>query len=127
MPEIKAIYDHTSGHRTIGEFYDAYNAGTYDARHYGVKDSKGRVVGASVQTFAVTLRDATPEDIETRARSTYRVPAGTYYIYTPHALRDGRSFGALQGYRWFTTEAERDAAVAKYFRDAEKRASKVRT
>lgn len=103
-------------------------------RNFGVQDNKGRAVGAFVKTFTEVYRDATPEETAKGERDNYygadyirlfRVPVGTYYCFTPCATRAGESFGAGMGSNTYATEADRDAAVAEYFKNAQKRATKA--
>lgn len=76
---------------------------------FGVKDKKGREVGARA-----ILRELT------RADSGERV-----YGYVADAQRAGKSFGAMTVPQWFATAAERDAAVVKYLKGAKARAIKT--
>lgn len=98
-------------------------------REFDAADNKGRRFGAMAYTFAVAYEACTeqywdfPQNLESAAaRAAY---AGTTrYGFRPHALRDGRPFGACHSPNEFATVAERDAAVRKYFAAAEKRALK---
>jgi len=68
-----------------------------------VRDTKGRTVGARARMWKEDGR----------------------FCYRPGALRNGQPFGANQPAGRFGTEAERDAAVEKYFTGARKRAAKA--
>lgn len=101
-------------------------------RDFGLVDNKGRDVGAYVKTFTEVYRDATPEEIAAgEAREydpgmrVYRIPAGTYYCFTPYATRDSAHFGASNTANTYHTQTARDAAVAEYFKRAQKRAIKA--
>jgi hypothetical protein len=90
-------------------------------RHdFGVRDSKGRVLGANVATGRRVFEAA-----QVGNGSWWTLAPGTHFYFCPQATRDGRGFGATQGARYFATAAERDAAVARYLDSARKRAAKV--
>lgn len=98
-------------------------------RHFDAFDNKGRQFGAMVRKFRcayvadeVELWDF-PQNIKSATKRAERA-GRTYYGFRPHALRDGALFGASHGEQHFSTAAERDAAVEKYFAQAEKRAMK---
>jgi hypothetical protein len=83
------------------------------------KDDKGRSVGAHVVMYEQEFT-AAPADV----RSGCVVPPGYYFFFTPIATRGGKRYGASQGDRRFSTEAERSKAIARYMADAQKRAVK---
>jgi hypothetical protein len=85
---------------------------------FGVFDRFGREIGARAYTFEATF---TPNG----TRGGYRHPAGLFFMFHPCATRGGEPYGAIQSSSSFTTAEERDAAVAKYFKDARKRAEKT--
>ncbi len=93
-------------------------------RAFGARDAKGREIGgrAWIGTSAIV-------ELPDEASTFWRVDASrigtTEFFFEPHATRDGNSFGALQGRRYFPSIEARDAAVAKYFAAAEKRAAKA--
>jgi hypothetical protein len=90
-----------------------------EIRHFGVRDAKGREIGGRVQLIEKTL-------VPTTDRSNNRITkkAGRWLWVRPHALRDGIAYGAYQhGKRYASMEAA-EAAIEKYFRDAERRAQK---
>jgi len=89
---------------------------------FDVRDTKGRVIGAGITTFAQEFTDL-PADPQPTSWST--VPAGFYFCFTPQATRNGLPYGASQNRRRFSTAAERDQAVAEYLADARKRAAKI--
>ena len=94
-------------------------------RGFGVLDSKNREVGGSVSLCVTTYtRDETRRP-EQGGRVCTPGSLGVWYTARPHALRDGQPFGAIQGAQSFRTEAERDAYVARYFANAQKRARKA--
>jgi hypothetical protein len=89
-------------------------------REFAAVDTKGRTFGARVLTLTATYVARTDG-----MNWGYNIAPGTIrYEARPHALRDGQMFGASQGTRSFETVAERDAWIARYFKDAEKRALK---
>lgn len=90
---------------------------------FGVgRDSKGRTIGANISTGTLELIEI-PEDYQGWFYADKE--PGTYYVLCVHATRGGESFGALQRERFFKTVAERDAAIAKYLKEAAKRAAKL--
>lgn len=116
MEKVKCIIAKRTSREITGKEFREFNA----------YDNKGRQFGARVAKLAITFEDAEVELwnypgnlINANDR---RRPAGTYYGFCPQALRDGDVFGACQHDHIFTNEAERDAAIEKYFVGAEKRA-----
>lgn len=100
---------------------------TTDARvvreDFGVKDDRGRVIGGLAWTCEKAFG---PGPVAAGwSPNTARIEPGLYYYYEPHATRNGKTFGALQQAQRFATAEERDAAVAKYFQNARKRAIKA--
>lgn len=87
-------------------------------RDFPFVDSKGRRIGGRI-----VLSDETATLAADGNRLTDAL--GLRFVARPHALRDGELFGASQSCQYFATAIERDAYVAKYFRDAEKRAAKT--
>lgn len=81
---------------------------------FGVRDSKGREIGADVYLY----NNIRSEDHLSR----YRDAEGNPFAYSPQATRDGSKYGASQTTYFFPTQEARDAAVAKYFSGARKRA-----
>lgn len=102
-----------------------YTRTNVEARDFGCRDSKGRIIGATVYRCDV-FYTAKPED----ARGWYSAQPEWInvkrYGFTPSATRAGHGFGASQPMQHFATEAERETAVAKYFAGAEKRAIKIK-
>lgn len=91
---------------------------------FGVKDNKGREIGARVTIFEIEFVALNHELAEFERYSPN--PSGRVFSYDPTALRNGRPFGAgFQHGGYFATAAERDAAVEKYFKGARKRAEKT--
>lgn len=96
-----------------------YATGT-EVRDFDAVDNKGRRFGARVRTFIET-RDAVTQS-DPRYRNSLSKWTGVRYVAQPHAMRGGELYGAMPSDQYFETEAARDAYVAKYFADAEKRA-----
>jgi len=97
------------------------NCGTI-VHDFPARDTKGRQFGAAAYLFEVSYVRVVdkcwfPDRMDQR-------PVGRYFGFSPQALRDGKKYGASQGYTWFPTPEARDKAVDKYFIDAEKRALK---
>lgn len=123
-----------STHRTIDVSSIVSPERVKIVRDFGVTDLSGRVVGAYVKTFIEVYRNATTEELvegdeNNRYGADYirlsRVPAGTYYSFTPYATRAGAHFGASQPSNTYATKSDRDAAVEEYFTAAQKRAIKA--
>ncbi|WDS38293.1 hypothetical protein TMCBR3_gp045c [Caulobacter phage TMCBR3] len=90
-------------------------SGVVEAEHdFGVKDGKGRRIGAVVHTFEV--------DFQPVERGGYARDAGHYWAFTGNATRNRVMYGASQSPNYFHSAAERDAAMAKYLDAARKRA-----
>ena len=100
------------------------------ARDFDAFDAKGRKIGGQASIFSrsfVAFSEA--EGAEGSSRACYSIVprefvGRTFFGYRPHALRDGKEFGALQGSMLFETLEEAEAAVLEYFAGAEKRANK---
>lgn len=91
-------------------------------RDFGVADSKGRTIGAAVNLVEC---DRTVEvKALWMAPQNPALPAGHVFGFRPMAMRGGKTFGAISHEQWFDTAEQRDAAVARYFVNAEKRAQK---
>lgn len=74
-------------------------------RNFGYLDRMGRLIGARVR-----IQDNIVPDRP--------------FSFVPTATRNGKRYGATSDFRCFRSAAERDAAIEKYFADAEKRAAK---
>lgn len=97
-------------------------------RAFDAWDSKGRRIGARANLLEAdrtifTTSVWVPDGQEAPPPK----PAAHVYGFWPCATRDGEWFGASHPCSWFDTTAERDAAIAKYFAGAEKRAMKANT
>ena len=88
---------------------------------FGCCDKRGRRIGSRVWTRTVTFKKA-----EADADYGYSLEPGVYYAWSSSATRDGKQFGGGSGCheRFFKTEAERSQQIAKYLKDAAKRAAK---
>lgn len=94
-----------------------------EAEHFGfgINDKYGRPIGAYIYRWTIKFTPA-PEG------ATYwtNVEAlGMKYAFSPQATRNGKNYGALQADRYFETKAERDAAIARYLKNARQRAGKL--
>lgn len=89
-------------------------------REFPYADQKGRRIGASVWTYSVVYVPHQPALYESCAT----IAPGTYFCFRPSAMRGSECYGAIQRVQHFTTEGERDKAVARYFEGAGKRAAK---
>lgn len=92
---------------------------------FGHLDAKWRTIGARVTTWEQDMEAVTEEEATAWRWGWYAVAPGHWYIFCPHATRNGATYGALQSTQWFTTAAERDRAIAKYLKGAAKRAEKI--
>lgn len=84
---------------------------------FGVKDRRGRVVGARVVTAVHVYTPASP----TETGWTYCTAPGTYWYASVQVTRNGKTYGALQPEKLFPTADARDAWV-----QARLKASKMR-
>jgi hypothetical protein len=82
---------------------------------FSVQDGKGRFIGAEVRMHILTVGE----------ENGWGLLPGTYFAWMGLATRAGKTYGALQQWRHCATEAERDAAIAKYLRAAQARANKT--
>jgi hypothetical protein len=89
---------------------------------FGLRDKYGRVIGADVTTWEVTIESA-PEDF---GGDYSTLPAGHYFALGTRGTRDGKGFGPIKYTRYFTTVAEREVALLDYLGGAAKRAVKAR-
>lgn len=88
---------------------------------FGLKDAHGRAIGARISRFEFT---ATPTD--EFLYGVYLLPEGMegrVFAFYPQAMRNDVKYGASQQSRYFRTEAEREAAITEYLRNATKRAA----
>lgn len=92
-------------------------------RSFDARDRFGRTIGAKAYTWEESYAEAA--DSTPSATYHHYIVPGCYFGFCPQALRDGRKYGAVQHDQLFTTEEARDAAVARYFADAERRAAKA--
>lgn len=95
----------------------AYERVSYEERDFGCVDTKGRTFGgyASVEIETRTA-DETSYTLTKWLGSRYRVAT--------NAMRGGKVFGGSQTITYCDNKADVEAAVAKYFANAEKRALK---
>lgn len=73
---------------------------------FGVRDTKGREIGARVNTFMTDVVPAT----NGRMMAAH-FPVGRYYGAEVRVTRDGKGFGPSTGPFYFRTAEERDAYV----------------
>lgn len=90
-------------------------------RQFGFRDTKGREFGAMVR---IGTQTRTPRSPATSGYGSLSDWLGTKIEVRPHATRGGQLYGAGQSSQFFDTMEQAEAYVARYFRDAEKRASK---
>ena len=92
---------------------------------FGFKDAKGREIGAragilELRFVAADIRDTQYwQNVADKA-----IMAEVFYAVDMSAQRGGKDYGASQGYQLFATKAEAEAYIAKYLKDAAKRAAK---
>ncbi len=91
---------------------------------FGVRDAKGRELGAVIARYVTVCRlDTDPKPLgylETKAR-----PVGsTRYAVVYQQTRAGKRFGSTQPGRYFETPEDREAAIAAYLKAARARAAK---
>lgn len=107
-----------------------YQKDNSQAQVWGYTDSKGREIGARVTTYCVaySVDECSWGGYDTfdAADVAAREFAKTPWVFKTQALRNGLDYGATGEARYFATVEERDAAIAKYFKDAEKRAAKIK-
>lgn len=87
---------------------------------FGLRDAKKRMLGCF--TYTRMARFMVRED----QSGGYEIEPGDYFALRVHAARAGKPFGAWQHPRYFKTKEERDAAIAKYRVEAEKRVMRMR-
>lgn len=93
------------------------------AHHFNVRDSKGRVLGASVALYEGD-RTINDKQVYIDVKQDDLKPAGRVHGFCPQATRDGVAFGACKAVQWFDSSKQRDDAAARYFANAQKRAQK---
>lgn len=86
---------------------------------FGFRDRFRRSIGCFVTTYVADVV-ALPEG----AVYGYRMKPGVYFVLCTSATRGGETYGASQSDRYFETDAERDAVLAKYLKTAAKAAEK---
>lgn len=90
---------------------------------FGVNDTKGRGIGARITTFILTYKARTDGQRSGTICDPDKI-GKSFFAFVPQATRGGVPYGASQVTQEFSTEAERDAAIAKYLAGAAKRAMK---
>lgn len=106
----------------------AYASVGHIDRQFDAFDTKHRQFGARVTLTVSTFEDQETELWDYPSNRQHcdenRRPAGTYFGFRPRALRAGKPYGSSHGEQLFADENERNAAVSRYFAEAEKRALK---
>ena len=92
-----------------------------DVADFDAHDAKGRRHGYAVSIGTKTF---TRTEIENYRALVDDENLGLWFTARPHALKDGKPFGALQGEKHFRTLAEADAAAAAMIERARKAAAK---
>lgn len=88
---------------------------------FGLFDYKNREIGARV---LLQIREMIPVASDEPEYLGFNIEPGSYFTFTPYALRGGKVFGASSGVQYFRNEADRSASVAKYLAGAKRRAVK---
>ena len=89
---------------------------------FGATDSKARVIGAQIKRIEADWIE-TPQGQYGYVNDR----RGLWFGFEPHATRNNQRYGAgLQRHCWFATIEAREAAIAKYLADANKRAAKIK-
>lgn len=129
---------------TFHTYRHTQSTSTVEHHDFGVSDERGRKIGAFVSRCTVTVAsvmryDDTGEGVPAnlsmrdlwladhagtapRKWSYHEEATEPAYGFSPHATRNGTPYAALQSWRWFSSEAEREAAVTAYLKSAHKRA-----
>jgi hypothetical protein len=108
---VKAAYKTKTANET---------ASTEVFREFGVRDRKGRMIGARVFLRELDMVELT--DVKDGYYGYNTVEPGHYFVMTVCATRGGASYGASQPRQYFTTAEAREAAMETYFAGAAKRA-----
>ena len=95
-----------------------------EAIDFGAKDGRGRAMGTTITTFEETFDLEYDVQAGSHGAPEGVVPGRRYFVFYPHATRDGKRFGASQCTTWYSDKAVRDRAIAKYLDGARKRAAK---
>jgi len=103
--------------------------GTPVQHDFGIRDAKGRALGTLISLYTVTVVEITEAEIaERKAKSSGWCPCswepGTFFGVHVHTTRNRIGFGAAFNGAVLKTEADRDAYIATYLKDAKKRALK---
>ena len=97
--------------------YSAHNVS------FGFTDTKGRVIGYTMETWEVDVTEAPPEIVGTYWNYCGLEP-GHYYACCPQATRDASKYGALQPEKFYRTSNERIAYIDRYDMTRHKEAKK---
>lgn len=114
--------DEIAGRTTVERVFTKISENQTD---FGFKDKKGRAIGA--RTALLELRFV---EVEVPAHHCHCYVADNailgelFYAVDVSAQRAGEDYGAGQNYQLFATKAEAEAYIAKYLKDAAKRAAK---
>lgn len=98
------------------------NVEPFQVIEFDHSDAKGRRIGAKISKGTRVYVAATEE--ERRDSGCWVVEPGTYYWAVVQATRNGSAFGASQYGAQFTSEAERDAYIARRVEESRKAAAK---
>lgn len=116
-PEFMFTASYSNGPATHARVAATTEVVSKEARSFDAIDTKGRRFGARAR---VLLETRTPAN----GGHSLSKWLGQQYRLEVQALRDGVSFGASGNYTYHATLADVQAAAAKYFTEAEKRALK---
>lgn len=92
---------------------------------FDVVDAKGRAIGADIHFEDCTVTEVGDDESGWPEGMRGYLPAGSYQAMTAQATRGGKPYGASQGRTFYATAKDRDDALAKYLKDARKRAQKT--
>jgi hypothetical protein len=111
-----------NGRATVGRVFNEIAPNQVD---FGFKDAKGREIGARAGLLELRF-----VEVEVPAHHYHcyvadkAITAELFYAVDVSAQRGGEDYGASQNYQLFATKAEAEAYIAKYLKDAAKRAAK---
>lgn len=93
-------------------------------RSFGLHDRFGREIGARAYINSTIYEPTGTDDVNNWHIEPAEV-SKLIYSFTPQATRAGKEYGASHGSHQFDTLEKAQAAAAKYFKQAEKRAAKI--
>ena len=109
------------------EFVDqSRTAGTTERIDFGIADEKRRQIGCLVMRYEIETREFQPDPANRyKGWTNSSLPFGRIFCAYVTATRNGNNYGAMQREKWFGSEADREAWIAKRVASSRARYTKL--